>query len=224
MKGKIKRVCAAVAAAAGITLACTAPASAYSDVAAQQEKADGTRKTGPLEEQAPDETETTPFSMPGNGRLVDDVEDGGTSKQFLAVQTKNGNTFYIVVDRSGGTENVYMLSLVDENDLAEFTEEPDSREKQEAAEAAVQIPDPETSVDKDAGDGQENAEKKEEGRGMGGIIPVILIRGGCAAGLCYYLKVARPRKEPDSADEGIEFYNGYEDGMEDDAEEQDGRE
>ena len=50
---------------------------------------------------------------------MDDKENDST-KQFLTVQTKNGNTFYMVIDRSGTSENVYMMSLVDENDLAEF--------------------------------------------------------------------------------------------------------
>lgn len=215
MKGNLKRMCAALAAAAGLTFACTAPAAAYSDGAAQQEQAvEAEEELWPLEEQEPEETESTPFSMPGNGKIVDDVEDGGASKQFLTVQTKNGNTFYIVVDRSGNTENVYMLSLVDENDLAEFIETADSG----GDAAALEIPEPaldlETSADEEAGDGQEDdadEEKQEEGTGTGGSILVILILGVCAAGICYCLKTARARKEPDSADEEpVEFYNDYE--------------
>lgn len=215
MKGNLKRMCAALAAAAGLTFACTAPAAAYSDGAAQQEQAvEAEEELWPLEEQEPEETESTPFSMPGNGKIVDDVEDGGASKQFLTVQTKNGNTFYIVVDRSGNTENVYMLSLVDENDLAEFIETVDSG----GDAAALEIPEPaldlETSADEEAGDGQEDdadEEKQEEGTGTGGSILVILILGVCAAGICYCLKTARARKEPDSADEEpVEFYNDYE--------------
>lgn len=41
----------------------------------------------------------------------------------FTVQTKNGNTFFMVIDRSRNSENVYMLSLVDKRDLAEFIEE-----------------------------------------------------------------------------------------------------
>ena len=75
-------------------------------------------------------TEETPFSTPGNGQLVDDKEND-SSKQFLTVQTKNGNTFYMVIDRSGTSENVYMMSLVDENNLAEFLDENEETEKKE---------------------------------------------------------------------------------------------
>ena len=48
------------------------------------------------------------FSVPGNGSLADD-KSGDSTKEFLTVQTKNGNTFFLVLDRSSNKENVYML-------------------------------------------------------------------------------------------------------------------
>ena len=68
---------------------------------------------------------TTPpqaFTEPGNGEVQDHVDDDG-SKEFYTVQTRNGNTFYIVIDKARTDDNVYMLSAVDENDLMKFTEE-----------------------------------------------------------------------------------------------------
>lgn len=58
----------------------------------------------------------------GNLTLIDDVEEYESDndisqKQFLTVTTKSGNTFYIVVDRDGNEDNVYLLNLVDEADL-----------------------------------------------------------------------------------------------------------
>lgn len=97
------------------------------------ENAEQTEATEQVIEEQPAEqpaTEGTPFSTPGNGQLVDDKEND-SSKQFLTVQTKNGNTFYMVIDRSGTSENVYMMSLVDENDLAEFLDENEETEKKE---------------------------------------------------------------------------------------------
>ena len=95
------------------------------------ENAEQTEATEQVIEEQPAEqpaTEGTPFSTPGNGQLVDDKENDST-KQFLTVQTKNGNTFYMVIDRSGTSENVYMMSLVDENDLAEFLDETKETER-----------------------------------------------------------------------------------------------
>ena len=37
----------------------------------------------------------------------------------------------MVIDRAGNSENVYMMSLVDENDLAEFLDETKETEKKE---------------------------------------------------------------------------------------------
>ena len=57
------------------------------------------------------------FTEDGNLVTRDLLYDKATNKQFITVQSKSGNTFYIVIDRSGDTENVYFLNLVDEADL-----------------------------------------------------------------------------------------------------------
>ncbi|MBR5679486.1 MAG: DUF4366 domain-containing protein [Clostridia bacterium] len=71
------------------------------------------------------------FTPDGNLTLVDDFsfltedEDGNTEgKQFLTVQTKAGNTFFIVIDRARESENTYFLNLVDEADLLSLMDEP----------------------------------------------------------------------------------------------------
>ena len=85
--------------------------------------------------ETPDETEDgkSPFAFTpdGNLTLIDDFlqievpgdeETEQIEKQFITVQSKNGNTFYIVIDRNGETENVYFLNLVDEADLMALME------------------------------------------------------------------------------------------------------
>ncbi len=60
----------------------------------------------------------------GNGVLVEEVFDETVNRQFLTIQSKNGNTFYIIVDKdSKDRENVYFLNTVDEYDLLAFAED-----------------------------------------------------------------------------------------------------
>lgn len=66
--------------------------------------------------------ETTPSLTPnGNMTLIDDYVIGDT--QYITVQTKSGNYFYIIIDRSGETENVHFLNKVDEADLLPLLED-----------------------------------------------------------------------------------------------------
>ena len=66
----------------------------------------------------------------GNLALIDDIlggayyssEDVGDSQiQFVTVESKNGNTFYLVIDHATG--DVYFLNLVDEADLLALLED-----------------------------------------------------------------------------------------------------
>ena len=62
--------------------------------------------------------EMKPLTPNGNLTLVDDVVNNTEEdKQFITAVTKSGNYFYIVIDRAGKENNVYLLNLVDEADL-----------------------------------------------------------------------------------------------------------
>lgn len=60
----------------------------------------------------------------GNLSLIDDI--GGSTrsgKQFITVETKNGNVFYFIIDRDDeGEETVHFLNQVDEADLLTLME------------------------------------------------------------------------------------------------------
>lgn len=72
--------------------------------------------TEPAEEPT---TGSIPLTPDGNMTLVDDIEGEATEdKQFITVVSKNGNYFYIIIDRAGDGENtVHFLNQVDEADL-----------------------------------------------------------------------------------------------------------
>ena len=166
------------------------------------------------------EGDNSAFSTPGNAQLVDDKENDDT-KQFLTIQTKKGNTFYMVIDRSSNTENVYMMSLVDENDLAEFLDE--TEKSKETEESTVVIPEttPETTPVAE----EETGVKKEEKTGMNvkGLGAIVLAAILGVAGIAVYKKHGRG-KEDDYVSEQLEFSDGpYVNEEEDEEEEEEPR-
>lgn len=139
-----------------------------------------------------------PFSIPGNAQTIDDISND-SSKQFITVKTKNNQTFFMVIDRAQSTENVYMLSLVDEDDLSEFSK---------AADTASNVVVPETLASNTAKDGTDsNAQTEEEESGNNSTVMIIAIVVvlGAVGGAGYYFKVYKPKKEAaDDREEGIE--------------------
>ena len=95
----------------------------------------------------PDADETyPPLTEDGNMTVTDDIyqlivekitqtgEDGTEviettvieNKQFITVHTRSGAEFYIIIDRSRDSENVYFLNQVDDEDLFALLEANDS--------------------------------------------------------------------------------------------------
>lgn len=77
------------------------------------------------------EGEDHSFTPSGNMTLIDDffqIEAEATEnspqrdKQFITLESKSGNIFYLVIDRNGDQENVYFMNLVDEADLMALIE------------------------------------------------------------------------------------------------------
>ena len=73
--------------------------------------------------------EPEPLTPAGNAGLVDDFFDG--EKQLITVTTKNGNYFYILIDRTNEDKEsaVHFLNQVDEADLEALMEDGETAEE-----------------------------------------------------------------------------------------------
>lgn len=102
--------------------------------------ADGSERTEPAETPQPTvaptpvptpATQGSAFTNEGNMALVDNLFAKNTNKQFITVESKNGQLFYIVIDydavQNEETESyeVHFLNMVDEADLMALLEELD---------------------------------------------------------------------------------------------------
>ena len=149
----------------------------------------------------------------GNLTLIDDI---GTStkagKQFITLESKNGNTFYLIIDRDDeGEETVHFLNQVDEADLMALTGEEETPAvcscTTKCVAGAVNTSCPVCAVNMTECVGKEAkpevpaeptepaAEEPEKKSGVGSILVVLLIvaLGGGAAFYIFKQKKAKPQ-------------------------------
>lgn len=136
----------------------------------------------------------TPLTPSGNLSLVDDIKvSDEVDKQFITVQSKDGNYFYIVIDRSGETENVYMMNLIDEADLYALAkgEKVPLPEVEVEPEVTVKPTEPEEEKESEA--------EKEVEEKSGSIMPLILLVGlACVGGFAYFSFFKKDKKSSES--------------------------
>lgn len=164
------------------------------------------------------DSEAPTLGLPeGNATIIEDVSADVVDRQFIAIQSKNGNTFYIVIDKdSKGKENVYFMNLVDEYDMLAFAEDfpegvtietPDGEQTEPVTDAegnVIENPD-------DTPEGEKDDKTKNEGESGGNNTLLILVGVLALAcgGVFYYFKVykAKPKAPKQSLyDEDEEEY------------------
>ena len=214
-KRRALMVLAAVFAAVCLLVSCSG-IPAYANVDPTWEEENWEEEETVIPEQTPEETppedivpeETEPeqgFTTPGNGDLGDEIKNS-SGKDFYTIHTKNNNTFYLVVDHANSQENVYMLSLIDENDLAEFMDQTEKETEEEVTPAVIIPETPPTEAPEQPETTEPEPEKQQPFANSN-----VLILGGAALifGLLYYFRIYKPKHEEDEEDsEGIEMGDG----------------
>mgnify|MGYP002558939353 CR=1 FL=1 len=144
----------------------------------------------------------------GNLSLIDDLGGASSGKQFITVETKGGNVFYLIIDRDDeGAQTVHFLNQVDEADLLALMEDGEVQEtpavctcteKCQAgavntscevcavnmAECAGAEPEPEPEPEPEA--------EKSGGMGALALVLALVVLGG--GGAFAYIKFIRPKQ------------------------------
>ncbi|WP_083504089.1 DUF4315 family protein [Acetivibrio ethanolgignens] len=132
----------------------------------------------------------------GNLTLVDDVgSPDKTGKQFITAVTKNGNYFYIIIDRDDeGDETVHFLNQVDEADLLMLMSEDEASKYTEPV--AETTPEPvETEPEPEVTE-PEPVEKPKTNM-IPAILALLALAGG--GGFFAFKKLQEKKKEKEAA-------------------------
>ena len=164
----------------------------------------------------------------GNLSLIDDIGSSTRSgKQFITVETKNGNVFYLIIDRDDeGEETVHFLNQVDEADLltlmgddAPAAETPAVCNcKEKCAAGAVNTNCPVCKNNLSECSGKEPVTEPEpepeqpEKKSSGGLLVIVLLLALAGGGAFAYVKFIKPKQgvkvsaDPDDYDFEDEEY------------------
>lgn len=143
------------------------------------------------------------FSVDGNGEVLDNIMDEKSGKEFYTIVTANNNTYYLIIDHASSTKNVYMLSMIDENDLKEFLSEEEPEVPEDTGKTPTVDFGEDTKDDETSGDDKQEEPKKDNN--ILGTVLIILALGAVAGGVYFYFKIYKPKKEAQISDEDMEY-------------------
>ncbi len=224
MKRRFRMMAAALCA---VVLLCGFSVTAYAGGGEEYEYVEPVVTPEPDPEPEPTIEPGEGFSEEGNLATRDLLYDEHTNKQFITVETKGGNTFYIVidydkpVDEEGEQYHTYFLNMVDEADLLAAIEAAggelpvcDCADRCAAGAVNTDCPVCATNMTECVGavpepepvEEPEPTEPEPEKGGGAGMLLLALAVLGIGGGAGWYFKIYRPKQQ--GANEPEEDYSG----------------
>ena len=127
-----------------------------------------------------------PFQADGNSHTLDVLYSAATNKQFITVQSKNGNTFYLVIDYDKPIDEeaeiyeTHFLNLVDERDLLALMSDEEKEEVPTPTPQIVYVTPVPTAVPVPTAPPAEEPPKKNPASAMIALVGLLAL-GGIAA-------------------------------------------
>ena len=166
------------------------------------------------EETATEEEDSEALTPDGNLTLVDDIgSKTEAGKQFITLATKNGNYFYLIIDRDDeGDQTVHFLNQVDEADLLSLLDEDTAAQYQDSQEA-VEEPEP-SATDEQEPESEAIEEPEKESANMLSI--VVLIAAMLAGGGGFLFRQMKKKKhaEQEKPDPDADYMDDEDDDFE----------
>ena len=150
------------------------------------------------------------LTLDGNLSLIDDIGSSTRSgKQFITVETRNGNVFYLIIDRDDeGEETVHFLNQVDEADLltlmgddapaAEVPAVCNCKEKCAAGAVNTNCPVCKNNLSECSGKEvvaePEPEPEQPEKKSSGGLLVIVLLLALAGGGAFAYVKFIKPKQ------------------------------
>ena len=154
------------------------------------------------------ETETTnestilyspkPFTPDGQATVIDWATEYD-GKEFYTFTTPAGNVFYLIIDHASGSDNVYFLNAVTEQDLLDLAEQPKNNNNNSGIIVIPTTQPPTENMPVETTDSPEIESPKQHNNA--GLIIFVLIGVAIVGGVAYYMKIVRPKKQAKNDDE-----------------------
>lgn len=131
---------------------------------------------------------TEPAEAGGGSLHEKTVTDGSSSSEkiFYTITTPDENVFYMVIDNTRTTDNVYLLNQVTEEDLLSFV--PGANAKKAETAPIFSMDTVEKTEPAELKEEQPKEKKKSD-------LPIILLMVAVVGCVYYYFKIYKPKKE-----------------------------